>query len=167
MAPAVAVETRDDARILTFRNGPTNALSAPLRAALIAWIEAAGPPWRRILMAADGPAFSSAVPLQPDRQRPTLAELCAAVKAARVPVIAVLSGLVQGAGAELALAAWGRVAAPGMRLAFPEVAFGLCPAAGTTLPLPRLIGSEGALDLLLSGRLIGAEEALTLGGGRG
>ena len=163
MTHAVSVEQRDDALILTFRNGPTNALTAPLRAELIACIENAGRPPSRILLVGNGSDFSSHVPLEPDRQSPRLAELCSAIERAPLPVIAVLTGQVLGAGAEVALAARGRVGAPDLRLGFPEVTLGLCPQGGTTLRLPRLIGSAAALDLLLAGRPVKADAALTLG----
>jgi 3-hydroxyacyl-CoA dehydrogenase len=163
MTDAVAAETRADALILTLRNGPSNRLDAALRRALIDRIGSVPPGCSRIVLTGAGAGFSSAVPVEPDLHTPRLAELCAAVEASPVPVIAALHGLVLGPGAELALAARSRIAAPGTRIAFAEIALGLCPEGGTTLRLPRLLGARGALDLLLTGRALAAEEALALG----
>ncbi|MCX7289045.1 MAG: enoyl-CoA hydratase-related protein [Rhodobacterales bacterium] len=157
------VETRDGVRILTLANPPSNMLTPALRARLIEELAAAGTECHRIVLAGAGVTFSGAVPLDPDLSAPSLADLCAAVDASPIPVVAALHGLVTGPGAELALAAAARIAAPGTRVAWPEVALGLCPEGGTTLRLPRLVGVRKALGILLSGRAVPATEALALG----
>ncbi|MCU0825864.1 MAG: enoyl-CoA hydratase-related protein [Tabrizicola sp.] len=159
----VGSEDRDGVRVLTLRNPPSNALTQRLRGALIHAVREVGANVRRIILCGAGPTFSSALALEEDVSHPTLAELCAAIEDCSVPVVAVLQGLVMGAGAELALAAARRVAAPDTRIALPDIALGLCPAGGTTRRLPTLIGAEAALNLLLSGRVVGAEEAARLG----
>lgn len=161
VAPGLTVERRGRALVLHLASGPANPLDAALRAALIAAV--ATPDCDRIVLAGAGATFSSAVPLAPDGALPTLAELCAAIEAAPVPVVAALHGLAVGPGAELALAAEARIAAPTTRIAFPDVVLGLCPEGGTTLRLPRLIGAEAAIDLLLSGKALAADRALALG----
>jgi 3-hydroxyacyl-CoA dehydrogenase len=110
-----------------------------------------------------GSGFSSALPLEPESGTPTLAQLCQAVEAVGVPVVAALHGLVMGSGAELALAATARVALPGTRLVLPHVALGLCPEGGTTRRLPLRIGPEAALELMIAGRAVGLDEGLRLG----
>jgi 3-hydroxyacyl-CoA dehydrogenase len=160
-AGGLTVERRKGTLVLTFANGPANALTPSLRGTLISALSRTD--CDRFVLAGAGTTFSSALPLDPDRARPALAELCTAVESAPVPVIAALCGLVMGQGAELALAARARTAAPGTRLAFPEVALGLCPEAGTSLRLPRRIGAGPALQLLVSGRAVPTEEALALG----
>jgi 3-hydroxyacyl-CoA dehydrogenase len=157
------VETQGGVCVLTLAHPPSNALVPALRARLIAEIGAVGPECRRIVLAGAGMTFSGALPLDPDLAGPTLSVLCAAVEQSRVPVVAAMHGLVTGPGAELALAAAARVAAPGTRIAWPEVALGLCPEGGTTLRLPRQIGVQAALDILLSGRAVPAQEAMALG----
>jgi 3-hydroxyacyl-CoA dehydrogenase len=159
----LGIEDRNGVRVLTLRNPPSNALTARLRGALIQAVSGLGDTVDRVVLCGAGPTFSSALALAEDGGKPTLAEVCAAIEDCSVPVVAVLQGLVLGAGAELALAAASRVAAPDIRMAFPEIALGLCPAGGTTRRLPQLIGAEAALGLLLSGRVIRADEAVRLG----
>ena len=80
------------------------------------------------------------------------------------PTIAVIGGHAAGGGCELALACDFRVMARGRAtIGLPEVKLGLLPSGGGTTRLPRLIGRAAALDLLLRGRLIGADEAERIG----
>ena len=88
-----------------------------------------------------------------------VAALCRDI-AARDRVVAVLSGDVQGAALELALAATGRVAEAGVLLSFPDITLGLVPAAGGTQRLPQLVGGAEALRMLLTGASVTAVEAL-------
>ncbi|MFJ4048920.1 MULTISPECIES: enoyl-CoA hydratase/isomerase family protein [Pseudomonas] len=80
-----------------------------------------------------------------------------------VPSIAAIDGFAFGGGLELALACTFRVAGPRARLGLPEVKLGLIPGYGGTQRLPRLIGEARALELILSGRTVKAEEALHIG----
>jgi enoyl-CoA hydratase/carnithine racemase len=75
------------------------------------------------------------------------------------PVIAALHGYVLGSGIEMALCCDLRIASDDAKFGLPEVKLGIIPAAGATQTLPRTIGSSRALELLLSGRWIGAPEA--------
>lgn len=79
------------------------------------------------------------------------------------PTVAAINGFALGGGLELALAADLRVAAATARMGLPEVGLGLIPGFGGTQRLPRLIGAGRALDLILTGRHVTAEEALQLG----
>jgi enoyl-CoA hydratase/carnithine racemase len=81
----------------------------------------------------------------------------------QVPTIAALNGLAFGGGLEIVLACDFRIAAEGARFALPEVGIGIVPGAGGTQRLPRLIGVTKAKELILTGRRIGAEEALDMG----
>jgi len=91
------------------------------------------------------------------------AGLNAAIEASRLPVIAALNGFSLGGGAVLALACDIRIAAASAQIGFPEVKIGAFASGSGTQRLPRLVGRGRALDLLLTGRTIDAEEALAIG----
>ncbi|PIG99757.1 enoyl-CoA hydratase/isomerase family protein [Deinococcus sp. UR1] len=80
-----------------------------------------------------------------------------------IPVIAAVNGYALGGGLELALACDVRVAATTARLGLPETSLGLIPGFGGTQRLPRLIGTGRALDMILTGRQVKADEALGMG----
>ena len=79
------------------------------------------------------------------------------------PVIAAVNGFALGGGCELAMACTFRYAGASARLGLPETGLGLIPGYGGTQRLPRLVGPGRALDLILTGRMVGAEEAVQLG----
>jgi enoyl-CoA hydratase/carnithine racemase len=79
------------------------------------------------------------------------------------PVVAAITGYALGGGCELALCADFRIAADNAKLGQPEILLGLIPGAGGTQRLARLIGPSKAKDLIFTGRMVGAEEALALG----
>ena len=79
------------------------------------------------------------------------------------PVVAAITGYALGGGMEVALAADFRVAGERARLGQPEILLGVIPGAGGTQRLPRLIGPAKAKDLVFSGRLVNADEALRIG----
>ena len=78
------------------------------------------------------------------------------------PLIAALHGYVFGSGLEIALCCDIRIASEDAQFALPEAGLGIIPAAGGSQTLPRVIGRAGALEMLLTGRWIGAEEALRM-----
>jgi len=79
------------------------------------------------------------------------------------PVVAAISGCCLGAGLELALACRYRICAPNAVFSLPEATFGLMPGCGGTVRLPAIIGEARAIELALSGRTIGADEAHACG----
>ncbi|RSS84230.1 enoyl-CoA hydratase/isomerase family protein [Streptomyces sp. WAC06614] len=79
------------------------------------------------------------------------------------PVVAAITGYALGGGCELALCADYRIAADNAKLGQPEILLGLIPGAGGTQRLSRLIGPSRAKDLIFTGRMVKADEALTLG----
>jgi len=81
----------------------------------------------------------------------------------KVPSVAAINGYAFGGGLELALACTFRVAAPRAKMGLPEIKLGLIPGYGGTQRLPRLVGEARALDMVLTGRTVGAEEALAIG----
>jgi enoyl-CoA hydratase len=81
----------------------------------------------------------------------------------KVPVIAAINGFALGAGLELAVACTLRVAADNAKLGSPEVNLGIIPGDGATQRLPRLVGFGRAMELVLTGDFIDAEEAYRIG----
>jgi len=79
------------------------------------------------------------------------------------PVVAAITGYALGGGCELALCADLRIAADNVRMGQPEILLGIIPGGGGTQRLPRLVGPSIAKDLIYTGRVVGAEEALAIG----
>lgn len=97
------------------------------------------------------------------RQRPVFQEAFGSLRALPVPVIAAVEGFAMGGGCELALCCDLIIASATAVFGLPEVGLGLIPGEGGTQLLPRRIGLNRAADLLLTGRRVGAEEALRIG----
>jgi enoyl-CoA hydratase/carnithine racemase len=91
------------------------------------------------------------------------AGLNAAIENSRLPVVAAINGFAMGGGAVLTLACDIRMAAQSAKFGFPEVKVGAFASGSGTQRLPRLVGRGRALDLLMTGRTIGAEEAFRIG----
>ena len=146
---------------------PVNALGAALRADLAAALdEAEAGQAAAVLIRGEGACFSAGADIGEVGTAAgalPLGALCARIEGLSCPVVALLSGPALGGGLELALAAHLRLATEGAQLALPEVHLGLLPGAGGTQRLPRLVGGAAALDLMLTGRRIGAAEALAIG----
>ena len=146
---------------------PVNALGPEVRRALSGALDVAERDnSAAVLLRGEGGVFSAgqdmAEPLS-GGTAPGLHSLCDRIEAMDKPVVAYLSGAALGGGLELALAAHLRLADDSVQVALPDVHLGLTPCAGGTQRLPRLAGPAVALDLLLSGRVLGAAEALALG----
>src|ERR1700738_3049265 len=165
-----SVDLRRDGEIaiVTVDNPPVNALKHEVRAGLtealrqtaedaaVKGVGIAGSA-RPFVAGADIPEFAK------PPQAPGLGEVIAAIEAMSKPVVAALHGTALGGGFELALACHFRVAVPSARVGLPEVKLGLLPGAGGTQRLPRLIGPEKALKMIVTGEPIEAREALADG----
>ncbi|WP_437112476.1 enoyl-CoA hydratase/isomerase family protein [Streptomyces cinnamoneus] len=97
------------------------------------------------------------------RHAPLLQAAFNAVAAIPKPVIAAVNGPALGGGCELALTADHRICGRGARLGLPEVLLGVMPGAGGTQRLPRLVGPAHAKDLMMTGRVVSAAEARSIG----
>jgi len=154
--------------VLTVDNPPVNALGVDVRRGLAAAIDAAqaDPAVDVVLIVGAGRNFIGGADIrefgQPP-QAPMLPEVCNRIEASSKPVVAAIHGAALGGGLEIALAAHYRLAVAGAKLGLPEVQLGLMPGAGGTQRAPRLIGAAASLELMLSGRHVGADEACSLG----
>jgi 3-hydroxyacyl-CoA dehydrogenase len=126
----------------------------------------ADPAVEAIVLAAEGRTFIAGADItefgKPPKA-PSLIEVIAAIDGIGKPTIAAVHGTPLGGGLEITLACHFRLAAPGTRLGLPEIKLGLMPGAGGTQRLPRLVGIEKALDMILSGNPIPAKDALAHG----
>lgn len=163
---------RDGVAILVIDNPPVNALSC--RTGVVDGIAAAlracasDPAVVAIVLCGGGRCFSAGADIadfgdDPRADVAPVRALVALLDELGKPVVAALHGMAFGGGLELALACHARVCADSTQLALPEVTLGLLPGAGGTQRLPRLVGPEAALDIMLSGRRLTASEALRLG----
>ena len=153
-----------DVVVVTTDNPPVNALKHEVRAGLTAALAQAcdDDAVRAVVIACAGRTFFAGADITEfgkPPQAPSLHDVIAAIEAMPKPVVAALHGTALGGGFELALACHFRVAVPGARLGLPEVKLGLLPGAGGTQRLPRLVGPEKALQMIVTGEPIGAAEA--------
>jgi 3-hydroxyacyl-CoA dehydrogenase len=154
--------------LLTIDNPPVNALSQPVRAALGDGLARAlaDETVDAVVVTAAGRTFPAGADLSEFGRppgEPRLPDLLARIEAAPKPVVAAIHGSALGGGLELALACHYRLASEEARLGLPEVTLGLVPGAGGTQRLPRLAGAPFALDLMLKGRPVSADEAAEAG----
>lgn len=154
--------------LVVIDNPPVNAISPQVRAGLKSCFDQAAKDSgiEAVVLLCDGRTFCAGADLEELGGRvaePGYHELFRDIESLDKPVVAALHGTALGGGVELSLACHYRVAANGAQVGFPEINLGLVPGAGGTQRLPRLIGAGAALDLMLSGRPIAAEEALALG----
>jgi 3-hydroxyacyl-CoA dehydrogenase len=161
-----SVDLRRDSEIaiVTVDNPPVNALKHEVRAGLAEALRQAREDGavKAVVIACAGRTFFAGADITEfgkPPQTPSLHDVIAAIEAMPKPVVAALHGTALGGGFELALACHFRVAVSGARVGLPEVKLGLLPGAGGTQRLPRLVGPEKALQMIVTGEPIGAAEA--------
>jgi len=150
--------------VIAFNNPPMNTLGHPLRTAVLEGLEKAigDSSVRAVVLTGRGRAFCAGAEIREFNTpaaaaSPHLRELIAAFEASPKPVVVAIHGLAMGGGLELSLGCHYRVAAPGAQLALPEVKIGIVPGAGGTQRLPRALGVERALAMIVSGDPVKAE----------
>mgnify|MGYP001391657809 CR=1 FL=1 len=170
MSDLVTVTNRDGVAIITLQSPPVNGLGFAVRSGLQAALEAATADGAvdALVVTGAGKMFSGGADIRefgqsPPPGTPHLPTVIDAIEASEKPVVAAIHGFALGGGLELALGCHVRLAAAGTRVALPEVTLGLVPGAGGTQRLPRLIGVPAALDVIVSGSMVPAARARTLG----
>ena len=158
----------NDIAVIEISNPPVNAISAAVRTELLHTVNKLSTeknikaivitaPERTFLAGADIKEFGK------DIDAPILSEICDKIEDLDKIVVASLHGTPLGGGLEVAMSAHYRIAAPKTKVGLPEVLLGILPGAGGTQRLPRLCGVSMALDMMLTGKHVPAEEAFKNG----
>lgn len=151
--------------VITLANPPVNGLGLATRTAAVAGIRQAlaDAAVKAIVITGAGKAFSGGADIKEFNSpkaltEPTLHTLINVVEQSTKPVVAAIHSVCMGGGLELALGCNYRVAAPGAQMALPEVKLGILPGAGGTQRLPRVLGLEMALNMIVSGTPVASEK---------
>jgi enoyl-CoA hydratase/carnithine racemase len=174
MGEFVHLEIEDAVATIRLERPPANALSQAVSEELgEAARTVAGDPgvraavvWGGERIFAAGADIKAMVEFGPAEIEPdvgALAQACHDLEAIPKPTIAAIKGFAVGGGCEVALACDLRFAAEDSKLGLPEILLGIIPGAGGTQRLPRLVGLARARELIMSGRRVGADEALGIG----
>ncbi|MGN6497763.1 MAG: 3-hydroxyacyl-CoA dehydrogenase NAD-binding domain-containing protein [Tsuneonella sp.] len=168
MSSPISTHRDGEVLVVVSNNPPVNALGQAVRAGLKDAIEAglADDSVKAIVIRCDGRTFFAGADITEfgkAPQGPSLPETLDAMEASDKPVVAAIHGTALGGGCEVALACHYRVAAHDAKLGLPEVKLGLIPGAAGTQRLPRLIGAEAALPIVVGGDPISAEKAKAIG----
>src|SRR5271165_7018003 len=165
----VRFENVDGIGVITIDNPPVNALSPGVPEGIVENVERgnADPAIKAMVLIGAGRSFIAGADIRqfgtrrppPVPGRRTHEVLDASAK----PVVAAIHGYALGGGLEIALASHYRIAAPSAKVGLPEVLIGILPGSGGTQRLPRLIGPKAAMEMIVSGRHVLAEEAKRLG----
>jgi 3-hydroxyacyl-CoA dehydrogenase len=164
----VSLRREGNIGVIVIDNPPVNAFGVAVRAGVLAALIRAceDEAIEAIVLRCAGRTFMTGADIsefgKPPKS-PSFPEVIAAIDACEKPVIAALHGNALGGGLEVALGCHYRVALAGARLGLPEIKLGVIPGAGGTQRLPRLVGVEKALAMILSGAPIAAEEAHAAG----
>ena len=168
MSDKIAYARHGDIAVLTIQNPPVNALSQAVRQGLMERMDQAEADAgvRAVLIGGQGRAFIAGADITEFGKpplMPSLADVVDRIEASTLLVIASMHGVSLGGGLEVALGCHYRIAVPSARIGLPEVHLGLIPGAGGTQRLPRVTGVEAALDIMTTGRQVGAKEAAAMG----
>ncbi|HXD42729.1 MAG TPA: 3-hydroxyacyl-CoA dehydrogenase NAD-binding domain-containing protein [Ramlibacter sp.] len=153
-----------DVAVITMNNPPVNGLGHATRLGLASGLEQANADAsvKAIVITGAGKAFSGGADINEfgtpkALAEPNLGSVILAIEYSAKPVVAAVHSIAMGGGLELALGCHYRIAAPGANIALPEVKLGLIPGAGGTQRLPRAMGVEIALNMIVSGEPVKSE----------
>ena len=168
MTETVDYALEKDVAVLTVNNPPVNALGYHVRDGLAQGVKkaAADSGAKAVVIYCEGRTFIAGADISEfgkARRGTPLLEVLEIIESSSKPVIAAIHGTALGGGLETALACHYRVAVPSAQLGLPEIKLGILPGASGTQRLPRVVGPEKALDMILTGNPIAAKEALTSG----
>lgn len=162
----IRTEDRDGVRIVTLDNPPVNSLSFALSGELLPIVEAASADAnvKAVVFAGANGIFSAGADIndfstEPTPETRTIRDVIAAVERSEKIFVAAIEKNALGGGLELSLACDYRIADKRARVGLPEIKLGLLPGAGGTQRLPRLVGAQDALDIMLKGRNVKMDEA--------
>jgi 3-hydroxyacyl-CoA dehydrogenase len=168
---SASYEVRGPVAVITLNNPPVNGLGFDTRVGIAAGVERA---WadaavQAIVITGAGKAFSGGADIREfgspkSVAEPNLLSLIKMLESSTKPVVAAIHTVCMGGGLELALGCHYRVAAPGANIALPEVKIGLIPGAGGTQRLPRVLGVETALNMIVKGDPVKSEVLAALPG---
>ncbi len=160
-----------DVAVITLDNPPVNGLGYDTRVALAQGVDraVADAAVKGIVVTGAGKAFSGGADIREfgspkATSEPNLLSLIKLLEDCPKPVVAAIHSVCMGGGLELALGCHYRIAAPGTQVALPEVKIGLIPGAGGTQRLPRVLGVETALNMIVSGEPVKSELLASLPG---
>jgi len=166
----VHYEVRGPVAVIQIDHPPVNGLGHAVRQGIAGGFERAldDPKVGTIVLTGTGAVFSGGADIREFGTPavlapPTLLDLIELAEKSFKPVVSAINGVCMGGGLELSLACHYRVATPGASMGLPEVRIGLIPGAGGTQRLPRAVGAAKALQMITTGRSVGAEEALACG----
>jgi 3-hydroxyacyl-CoA dehydrogenase len=164
----VSLDRHGRIAVITIDNPPVNALGQAVRAGMRDGLAAALADGGvdAVVISCAGRTFIAGADITEfgkPPQEPGLHGVLAAIESSPKPVVAAIHGTALGGGLEVALACHYRVAAKAARFGLPEVKLGLLPGAGGTQRLPRVVGVEKALSMIVSGDMIGSADALANG----
>ena len=163
----VQFEVEDGVGVITVNNPPVNALGPGVREGIIAGVEQglADDNVKAMVLIGAGRSFIAGADIRQfgKARAVTTGQSTKALDESTKPVVAAIHGYALGGGLEHAMACNYRVAVPSAKMGLPEVLIGIIPGGGGTQRLPRLIGPKAAMDMIVSGRHVPAEEAKKLG----
>ncbi|HEY6352896.1 MAG TPA: enoyl-CoA hydratase/isomerase family protein, partial [Burkholderiaceae bacterium] len=168
---SASYEVRDGVAVIALNNPPVNGLSFDTRRAIADGLSKAqaDAAVQAIVLTGSGKAFSGGADIREfgspkSLAEPNLLSLIRLAEDATKPVVAAVNGVCMGGGLELSLGCHYRVTAPAVPVALPEVKIGLVPGAGGTQRLPRVLGVETALNMIVSGEPVKSEVLASLPG---